>query len=111
MLHPLVIGPERRTLDRVVDHLEHAISVMGLERICLGGDFTHRLWEAMPVPNVTKDGLAPPGLAPGLGIEGLTGPEQYPALVARLQARGWTEEEVAAVTSGNLLRFLRNSLR
>jgi microsomal dipeptidase-like Zn-dependent dipeptidase len=65
----------------------------------------------MPVPNVTKDGLAPPGLAPGLGIEGLTGPEQYPALVARLQARGWTEEEVAAVTSGNLLRFLRNSLR
>src|SRR6185503_8415457 len=29
MLHPLVIGPERRTVDRVVDHLEHAISVMG----------------------------------------------------------------------------------
>ena len=111
MLHPLVIGPERRTLDRVVDHLEHAISVMGLERICLGGDFTQRLWEAMPAPNLTKDGLAPPGLTPGLGIEGLTGPEQYPALVERLEARGWTDEEVAAVTSGNLLRFLRASLR
>jgi len=111
MLHPLVIGPERRTVDRVVDHLEHAISVVGPERVCLGGDFTQRLWEAMPVPNVTKDGLAPPGLAPGLGIEGLTGPEQYPALVERLQARGWTDAEVAAVTSGNLLRFLRNSLR
>ncbi len=111
MLHPLVIGPERRTVDRVVDHLEHAISVMGPERVCLGGDFTQRLWEAMPVPNLTKDGLAPPGLAPGLGIEGLTGSEQYPALVERLAARGWGDEEVAAVTSGNLLRFLRSSLR
>ncbi len=110
MLHPIVIGPERRTLDGVVDHLDHAVSLMGIERVCLGGDFTRRLWEAMPVPNVTKDGLAPPGVPPGLGIEGLTGPEEYPALVARLGARGWSDEEVAAVTSGNLLRFLRDSL-
>jgi microsomal dipeptidase-like Zn-dependent dipeptidase len=59
---------------------------------------------------VTKDGLAPPGLAPGLGIEGVTGPEQYPALVERLAARGWGDEEVAAVTAGNLLRFLHKAL-
>jgi microsomal dipeptidase-like Zn-dependent dipeptidase len=52
----------------------------------------------------------PPGLTPGLGIEGLTGSEQYPALLAKLRERGWREEEVAAVTSGNLLRFLRESL-
>ena len=110
MLHPIAIGPERRTLDGVVDHLEHAVSVMGLERVCLGGDFTRRLWEAMPPPPV-KDPLAPPGLTPGLGIEGLTGPEQYPALVERLGVRGWGDEEVAAVTGGNLLRFLRASLR
>lgn len=110
MLHPIAIGPERRTLDGVVDHLEHAVSVMGLERVCLGGDFTRRLWEAMPPPPVPKDGLAPPGLTPGLGIEGLTGPEQYPALVERLGERGWGEVEVGAVTGGNLLRFLRASL-
>lgn len=111
MLHPVAIGPERRTLDGVVDHLEHAVSVMGLERVCLGGDFTRRLWEAMPPPPETKDGLLPPGVTPGLGIEGLTGPEHYPALVERLAARGWGDEEVAAVTAGNLLRFLRSSLR
>ena len=111
MLHPIAIGPERRTLDGVVDHLEHAVSVMGLERVCLGGDFTRRLWEAMPPPPETKDGLLPPGVTPGLGIEGLTGSEHYPALVERLAARGWGEEEVAAVTAGNLLRFLRSSLR
>lgn len=110
MLHPIAIGPERRTIDGVIAHLEHAASVIGLERVCLGGDFTKRLWEAMPPPPEPKDGLAPPGLSPGLGIEGLTGPEEYPALVAALHERGWSEEEVAAVTAGNLLRFLREAL-
>ena len=110
MLHPIAIGPERRTIDGAIDHLEHAASLIGVERICLGGDFTKRLWEAMPPPPEPKDGLAPPGVTPGLGIEGLSGPEGYPALVAALHARGWATEEVAAVTSGNLLRFLRASL-
>jgi membrane dipeptidase len=110
MLHPIAIGPERRTIDGVVDHLEHAVSLMGLDRVCLGGDFTRRLWRAMPPPPEPKDGLMPPGLTPGLGLEGLVGPEDYPALVEGLERRGWTGKQVAAVTSGNLLRFLRTSL-
>ena len=72
---------------------------MGADRVCLGGDFTKRLWEAMPPPPEPKDGLMPPGLTPGLGIEGLTGSEQYPALVEALERRGWSAEQVAAVTS------------
>ena len=43
MLHPLAIGHEERTIARVLDHLEHAVEVVGLERVCLGGDFTTRL--------------------------------------------------------------------
>ena len=103
MLHPIAIGLERRTIDGAIDHLEHAASVIGVERVCLGGDFTRRLWEAMPPPPEPKDGLAPPGVMPGMGIEGLVGPQDYPALVAGLEARGWAESDVAAVTSGNLL--------
>ena len=110
MLHPIAIGPERRTIDGVVDHLEHAVSVIGIDRVCLGGDFTRRLWEAMPPPPEPKDGLMPPGVTPGLGIEGLVGSEDYPALVEALDRRGWGDAEVAAVTSGNLLRFLRAAL-
>ena len=34
------------------------------------------------------DGLMPPGLEPGAGIEGLKGPEDFPALLARPRARG-----------------------
>jgi membrane dipeptidase len=110
MLHPIAIGPEQRTIDGVIDHLEHAVSVIGVDHVCLGGDFTKRLWEAMPPPPEPKDGLMPPGLTPGLGIEALTGPEHYPALVEALDRRGWSAEEAAAVTGGNLLRFLRESL-
>ncbi len=89
MLHPLAIDPVDRTIDRAIDHLEHAAEVMGSERVCLGGDFTRRIWEAMPAPPEPKDGLAPPGLQPGRGIDGLTGPEHYQALVAGLRTRGW----------------------
>jgi membrane dipeptidase len=110
MLHPIAIGPERRTIEGVVAHLDHAVSVMGVERVCLGGDFTRRLWEAMPPPPEPKDGLSPAGVTPGMGIEGLVGPQDYPGLVSALERRGWDAEEVAAVTSGNLLRFLRAAL-
>jgi membrane dipeptidase len=110
MLHPIAIGPERRTIDGVIDHLEHAVSVMGIDRVCLGGDFTRRLWQAMPPPPEPKDGLMPAGLEPGTGIEHLVGPQDYPNLVTALERRGWGAVDVTAVTSGNLLGFLRASL-
>jgi membrane dipeptidase len=110
MLHPLAIGHEQPTLDRVVDHLEHAVDVLGVDRVCLGGDFTTRLMQVLPPLPEPADGLMPEGLEPGAGIEGLKGPEDYPALTAAMSARGWSQADVAAVGSGNLLAFLRRAL-
>ena len=110
MLHPLAIGHEQRTLARVVDHLEHAAGVIGIDRVCLGGDFTTRLSEVMPPMPEPADGLMPAGLEPGAGIEGLKGPEDYPALLAALADRGWSDSDIATVSCGNLLGFLRRSL-
>lgn len=110
MLHPLAIDPVERSLDRVVDHLEHAAGVIGIDRLCLGGDFTRRLWEVIPPPPEPKDGLMPPGLLPGAGIDGLVSSRDYPNLVAGLERRGWSEDDIAAVTHANLLRFLRGAL-
>ena len=109
MLHPLTIDPVEPTIARVVDHLDHAASVIGPERICLGGDWTKRLHELMPAP-APPDGLMPPGLTEGTTIAGLSGPEEYPALVAALRTRGWEGEQLDGLLSGNLLRFLRESL-
>jgi len=110
MLHPLAIGHEERTLDRVVDHLEHAIGVVGVDRVCFGCDFTTRLEQVLPPMPEPPDGLMPPGLKPGAGIEGLCGPEDYPGLIAALRARGWDDVDITAVSSRNLLRFLRHAL-
>ena len=110
MLHPLAIGHEARTLDRVVDHLEHAIGVIGVGRVCLGGDFTTRLSQVLPPMPEPADGLMPKGLEPGAGIEGLKGPEDYPALLSAMSARGWSDADMAAVSCDNLLAFLRRSL-
>ena len=52
----------------------------------------------------------PPGLAEGRTIAGLSGPEDYPALVAALRERGWDGERLEGVLSRNLLRFLRQAL-
>jgi membrane dipeptidase len=110
MLHPLAIDPSDRSLDRVVDHLDHAAALIGVEQLCLGGDFTRRLWEVIPPPPEPRDGLMPPGLRPGIGIEGVTSSDGYPNLLVALTRRGWSQEDVAAVAGGNLLTFLRSAL-
>ena len=109
MIHPLAIDPVNPTIERVIDHLEHAASAIGADRLCLGGDWIKRLHELMPAP-APPDGLMPPGLAEGTTIGGLSGPEEYPALVAALQERGWDGERLEGLLSGNLLRFLREAL-
>jgi membrane dipeptidase len=109
MIHPLAIDPVTPTIERVIDHLEHAASVIGPERVCLGGDWIKRLHELMPAP-APPDGLMPPGLSEGTAIAGLEGPEDYPALIDALRARGWEGERLDGLLSRNLLRFLRESL-
>ena len=76
----------------------------------MGGDFTTRLSEVLPQRPEPADGLMPTGLVAGAGIEGLKGPEDYPALLAHLRSRGWAEADVAAVSHRNLLGFLRRAL-
>ncbi|MGD0608829.1 MAG: dipeptidase [Streptosporangiaceae bacterium] len=73
------------TLAQVADHVEHVRTVAGVEHVGLGGDFDG-------TPDVTA---------------GLADVSTYPALVAELLARGWTESDCAALAGGNLLRALR----
>lgn len=74
----------RATLAQVADHVEHAREVAGAKNIGIGGDF---------------DGV---GELP-IGLEDVS---TYPALLAELAERGWSDEELAGLTSGNILRVL-----
>lgn len=110
MLHPLAVGAGQPTIDRAIDHLEHAVAVMGETRVGLGGDFGRRLARALGHAPASADGLLPDGLAPDAALDGLAGPQDYPALAARLFERGWEEKAVDRVLYGNLTAFLRRAL-
>lgn len=81
--HPAPVA----TLAQVADHVEHAREVAGVAHLGLGGDY---------------DGV---DTLP----EGLQDVSTYPALLAELMDRGWSDDELAGLTSGNVLRVLERA--
>jgi membrane dipeptidase len=100
MALPFVIDPAQPTIERFIDHVDHAVSVMGIDRVVLGGDFYAQIAAATP-GSVESDYAQ---------IEGLPGPEDYPSLVAAMRRRGYEGERLEAILGTNLVRFLRRSL-
>ncbi len=77
----------RATLVQVADHIEHVREVAGIEHVGIGSDF---------------DGISSTPV-------GLDGVEDYPALLAELLRRGWTDEEVRKLVGENALRVMREA--
>ncbi|RJG53758.1 membrane dipeptidase [Sphingobium terrigena] len=72
------------TIGQVADHIEHIARLAGHDHVGIGSDF---------------DGV---GDLP----EGLSGVETYPALLAELMQRGWSDADVAKLVGGNVLRVM-----
>jgi membrane dipeptidase len=77
----------KATVQQVADHVEHVRAVAGLEHVGIGGDYDG--CDELPV-----------------GLEDVTG---YPALIAELIDRGWSEPELAALTGENVLRVMADA--
>jgi membrane dipeptidase len=77
----------RSTLSDVVAHVEHVREVAGVDHVGLGGDYDG-------TPNLPE------------GLEDVTG---YPRLLAALADRGWSDADLGKLTSGNVLRVLRDA--
>lgn len=83
-------GPApKATLAQVADHIEHIRRVAGIDHVGLGGDF---------------DGITEV-------VEGLEDVSRYPTLIAELARRGWTDEELAKLAGGNVLRAFAQAER
>jgi membrane dipeptidase len=78
--HPMPVT----TLAQVADHVEHIRQVAGVDHVGIGSDF---------------DGIPD---AP-VGLEGV---DRYPALLAELMRRGWSDADIAKLAGENLLRAL-----
>jgi membrane dipeptidase len=109
MMLPLVVDFERPTIERVVDHVEHAVEVIGVEHVGLGADFIRQVALALGLDG-SKAALLPEGRSMNEPIEGLAGPEDYPKLVEELERRGFDGDDLGAILSGNLVRLLREGL-
>jgi membrane dipeptidase len=97
LLHPTA----KATVEDLVDHVEYVAGLAGIDAVALGGDYLE-LTEAF----VQAHGLPPSGF---LGIPDET--DEYAKLgsVTRaLCARGLSDEDVAKVLGGNLLRVFRS---
>ena len=104
MPHPLVVDPGRPTMDRFIDHVDHAVSVVGADRVGLGGDFLKQIAQATEMGHHSQDGVDIEAT-----VEGLEGPRDYPRLLEALRAHGYSAADVDGIAGGNLLRFLAAS--
>jgi membrane dipeptidase len=100
MALPFVVDPEDPSIDRFVDHIDHAVAVMGIDAVVLGGDFFAQIARAESPDAPSEFGA----------LDGLAGPEQYPNLVDALRRRGYDGDNLDAILGSNLVRFLQRSL-
>jgi membrane dipeptidase len=75
------------TLSDVADHIDHVREVAGIDHVGIGSDF---------------DVIG----TPPSGLEDVSA---YPNLAAELLRRGWSEDEIGKLTSGNVLRAMRDA--
>jgi membrane dipeptidase len=80
----------RVTLSEVADHIEHIAKIAGVDHVGLGSDY---------------DGVS--GMLP----EGLGDVATYPALLAELMRRGWSDADIAKLAGGNMLRVMEQAER
>jgi membrane dipeptidase len=81
------LEPPSPPLSMVADHVDHVAAVAGHDHVGIGGDYDgNRFW---PV-----------------GLEDVSG---YPHLFAELLRRGWTEDNLARLANGNVLRVMRDA--
>lgn len=71
------------TVQKVADHIDHVVDLVGVEHVGLGSDFD--------------------GVGPTLP-EGLKDVSDYPNLIAELLKRGYSEKDIQKICSGNLFR-------
>jgi membrane dipeptidase len=77
----------RATIADVADHIEHVRDVAGIDHVGIGSDF---------------DGITDVPV----GLEDVS---TFPALFAELIRRGWSDEDLGKLASGNMMRVLRDA--
>ncbi|OKI01016.1 membrane dipeptidase [Streptomyces sp. CB02923] len=90
------------SVDRVVDHIEHVISVAGADHVGLGSDFLREVAADITPPcceNTDEED-------PLFDFPGLEGPADMPLVTEAMIRRGLPGEDVLKVLGGNLRQLM-----
>jgi membrane dipeptidase len=77
------------TVDRVADHIDHIVSVAGIDHVGLGSDF---------------DGF-------GVTVQGLSDCAELPLITAKLVERGYSDGDISKILGGNFLRVFEKVIK
>lgn len=83
--HPTLYSDVRR----VADHIDHAVKLAGIDHVGFGSDYDG-VGDSLPV--------------------GLKDVSAYPNIIYELLSRGYTEEDIAKICSGNFLRVWKKAI-
>ena len=112
---PFLSGPGQADLGHVLDHLDHMVQVVGIEHVGFGTDW----------PMASRDDWAEEVLTPALKgwgfreehgvlddardrVRGLETYRGWPNITRGMVARGYSDEDVAALLGGNFLRVFES---
>ena len=110
----MLTGNDRCTINDYLDHLEHAIKVMGVDHVGIGSDFidgpsyeqiaTAPDWKGQQVPtNVEVWPVCS-------GHQGLENQSQFLNFTRGLVSRGYSDDDVLKLVGGNWLRLLSETI-
>lgn len=88
------IDPANPTVDRFIDHAVHIANLAGIESVGFGFDFIDYLMPYSFMANASGSTK---------GLEDVT---KIPALLERMAARGFSDDEIEAISYGNAMRIL-----
>ncbi|MCC6642889.1 MAG: membrane dipeptidase, partial [Deltaproteobacteria bacterium] len=98
---PMLVEQGRATVEHVLDHVEHVVSVAGIGHVGLGPDFFEEVGGVLyPGPPMPWSGI----------VDGLATPIDLPGVWEALLNRGFSEADAAAVMGGNFIRVFRQGL-
>lgn len=104
---PWFVDAESPSMNRLLDHLDHIVSLIGIDHVTIGADFIYYAPDvfAREINAKDKTGM----YAKGFNIPpDLSDLSAYGLLLSGMRERGYSEAEIAKVCSGNLFRLYRD---
>jgi membrane dipeptidase len=108
-INSVLVSPRRdeTTIDRFVDHIDHVISLIGIDNVAIGFDFFEFMYRQWSEEERAEFHQKFPG---GHFIPDLMRHEHAPNLVHKLRDRGFSEEQMEKILFRNAMRIFQQML-